>query len=147
MSNRRFFATVLYLLIAFSIAVSAARADRRDQQMKLAFTEPVEVLGRVLLAGTYWLILADNPLDRNLVQIFNADRFVLCATLETVSREHMQPSDETTLTFAERPYGKPDAILTWFYFGETTKHEFIYSRKGENELSCDMRQRSSGATC
>jgi hypothetical protein len=143
MSNYKFFAGVLCLLIAFSVAVPAARADNWNQQMKLTFNESVEIPGRILPAGTYWFVLLDSPSNRNVVQIFNADRSVLYATLDTIPREHVccEASGKATVTFAERPYGRPEAILTWFYPGEFIGHEFIYSNKEENELSRDMRQK------
>src|SRR5580658_5180256 len=128
MSKQKFLVIVLSLVIAFSIAVPAARADVWNQKTELTFTEPVEIPGQVLPAGTYWFVLVNSGSNRNLVQIFAADWSVLCATVQTVPSERREPTSGTTLTFAERPYSQPQALLTWFYPGDTTGHEFIYSR-------------------
>jgi hypothetical protein len=140
MSNRKLFAAVLFITLAFSIAVPAVRADEWNQKTKLTFTEAVEIPGQVLPAGTYWFILVNNDSERNLAQIFSADWSVLYATMQTVPSETRHPSSETTLTFAERPASEPQAILTWFYPYETLGHEFVYSRSEEQELSRDMHQ-------
>jgi hypothetical protein len=44
---------------------------------------------------------------------------MLYATLFTIPSERLRVSDETTLTFAERPSREPEAILTWFYLGQS----------------------------
>lgn len=140
MSNRKFFAAVLFLTLAFSIAAPVVHADERNQKTKLTFTEAVEIPGQVLPAGTYWFILFDDDSERSLVQIFSADWSVLYATMQTTPRETREPNSETTLTFAERPASEPQAILTWFYPYETIGHEFIYSKTEEQELSRDRHQ-------
>ena len=88
----------------------------------------------MLPAGTYWFAVVDDDSFRNLVQVYSADWSVLYATLLTVPSDRNESSGETTLTFAERSYSKPQAILTWFYPGEETGHEFIYPKNEEKEL-------------
>ncbi|MGA7928858.1 MAG: hypothetical protein WCA20_23035 [Candidatus Sulfotelmatobacter sp.] len=140
MHQRRLFAIALFLIMAFSISVPMMRADGSNQKTELRFGESVEIPGRTLPAGTYWFVLVDDNAFRNIVQIFSADRSVLYATLYTVPSDRQRPSDETTLTFAERPYSEPAAILTWFYPGATVGHEFIYPKNEERELSRDLHQ-------
>jgi hypothetical protein len=140
MNHRKLFAFALFLITAFSISVLSARASESNQQTKLTFTESVEVPGRTLPAGTYWFVLLNDDSDRNIVQVFNADQSVLYATLFTVPKERSRVSYETALTFAERPSSKPEAILTWFYPGLTTGHEFVYPKNEENELAHDALQ-------
>jgi hypothetical protein len=140
MNRRRMFAMSFALIVVLSISVPVARASEWDQQTKLVFSEAVEVPGRVLPPGSYWFVLANDDFDRDIVQIFSSDRSTLYAMVQTVPAERQQPSDKTTLTLAERPSGRPEALLTWFYPGETTGHEFIYSAREEKELSRDVRQ-------
>ena len=140
MNHRRVFAVALFLMTVFSMSVVSARADEWSQLTKLTFSEPVEIPGRTLPAGTYWFVLADSDSDRNIVQVFNEDWSMLCATLFTASRERMRASSDTILTFAERSRSKPEAILTWFYPGQTTGHEFLYPKNEEVELVRDARQ-------
>jgi hypothetical protein len=47
----------------------------------MTFSEPVRLPNVTLPAGTYWFKLVDSASDRNIVQIFNADRTVLYAVI------------------------------------------------------------------
>ncbi len=132
---RNFF-TIAFLL-AFLIVLPAARADESNQATKLTFKQPVQIPGRVLPAGTYWFVLAQNVNEHCQVQIFNSDRTMLYATLLTIDAERPRPTGNTTLTFAERGSAQLQAIVTWFYPGRTTGHEFLYPKQVSNELAKD----------
>jgi hypothetical protein len=94
----------------------------------MTFNEPFEVPGHVLAAGTYWFALMDSQSDRNIVQIWNEDRSQLIATVFTIADYRVEPADETVVTFEERPGDQAEAIQSWFYPGENSGHEFIYSK-------------------
>ena len=131
----------LGLLLAFAIILPAARADEYDQASQLTFSQPVQIPGRVLPAGTYWFVLADTSIaNRNIIHIFNSDRSMLYATVSTITAERAQSSDHTALTFAERDSTQPSAILDWFYPGRKTGHEFLYAAQDENELASAKHQ-------
>jgi len=131
----------LGLLLAFAIILPAARADEYDQASQLTFSQPVQIPGRVLPAGTYWFVLADTSIaNRNIIHIFNSDRSTLYATVSTITAERAQSSDHTALTFAERDSTQPSAILDWFYPGRKTGHEFLYAAQDENELASAKHQ-------
>jgi hypothetical protein len=127
-------------VISSFVAVPALRADEWNQAAKVKFNEAVEIPGSVLPAGTYWFVLANDDANRNLVQIFSSDCSVLYATLDTIPKERQTSTSDSTFTFAERPFDRPEAVLTWFYPGETTGHEFIYSRNEEREVARDIHQ-------
>ena len=129
------FAFALFVISSW-IAVPA-RASEWDQATKVTFSEAVEIPGAVLQPGTYWFVLANSDSDRDIVQIFSADWTKVYATLNTVSNERTKITSETAFTFAERPVDKPEAILTWFYPGHSSGHEFLYSRNEEKELASD----------
>lgn len=61
------------------------------------------------------------------------------ATLQTISAERPEPAGDTIVTLAERPDG-PDVLLKWFYLGNTTGHEFVYSTHEEQQLAQDREQ-------
>jgi len=131
----------LGLLLAFAIILPAARADEYDQASQLTFSQPVQIPGRVLPAGTYWFVLADTSIaNRNIIHIFNSDRSTLYATVSTITAERAQSSDHTALTFAERDSTQPSAILDWFYPGRKTGHEFLYAAQNEKELASAKHQ-------
>jgi hypothetical protein len=110
-------------------------ADRSDKATKLTFSEPVEVPGQVLPAGTYWFTLADNGSDRNIVQIWNADRRRLVTTILAIPDYHLQPRGRTVIHFEERPSDQPEAIHSWFYPGDNFGQEFVYPKTRATQLA------------
>jgi hypothetical protein len=138
-----------YIAVALIIASTlffglAAHADESDQATKITFSQPVQIPGQVLPAGTYLFKLEDSNSSQNLVQIFNADRTVLYATLQTVATERREPTGYTVLTLAEQGTGQPDVLVKWFYPGRETGNEFVYSTEKEKDLGQD-RQQTIGA--
>jgi hypothetical protein len=129
-----------FAALLYGASVPSAHADEWNQETVLTFSGPVAIPGQVLPAGTYRFILFDSNSDRNIVQIFSSDWSKLYATLFTVASERREPTGETIIGFAERPSDQPEAISTWFYPGELTGHEFIYSGKEGNELAKDTRR-------
>jgi hypothetical protein len=125
------------LLLAFLIALPAARADEANQAIKVTFDRPIQIPGHALPAGTYWFVLPDDINEHHVVSIFNADRTMLIATLSTIDAERRQPTSDTAFTFAERGSSQQQAIVTWFYPGRTTGHEFLYPKQVQSELAKD----------
>jgi Protein of unknown function (DUF2911) len=125
----------LLFLLAFLIATPAVRADESDQATRVTFSQPVQIPGRVLPAGTYVFVLPSDPNQHYLVRIFNADRTELYATVFAISAERQQVTSDTAFTFADRGSAGPEAIVTWFYPGETIGHEFLYPKQLRQELA------------
>jgi hypothetical protein len=134
MNTRKAFITA-GLMLASLIMLPVAHADEWDQASQLTFSQSVQIPGRVLPAGTYWFVLADTVGNRNIIQVFNSDRSTLYATVFAVTAERPRPSDNTTITFAKRESTPTNAIVTWFYPGDNSGHEFVYSKSEEKELA------------
>ncbi len=129
------------MIIAFTLFFElAAHADEQDQETEITFSQAIQVPGQILPAGTYLFKLTNTDVDLNIVQIFSADRTHLYATLETVPTESRQVPDNTAVALAQQGAGKPDVLLKWFYPGEETGHEFVYSNQVEKELAQDKQQ-------
>ena len=127
------------LLIAFAIASVlflevAARADEMDQCTKITFSQPIQIPGQILPAGTYQFKLAD-PNDLDLVRIFNSEGTRLLATLQTITAERSKPTGDTVVVLAEQPEGRPETLVKWFYPGNTSGHELVYSKQEEQQLA------------
>ena len=132
---------ILGLMIALSLFFElAAHAEPMDQRTKLTFSEPIQISGEVLAAGTYLFRLADGDSGQHVVQIFNADGTVPYATVLTIATERPYPTGDTAVTLAEQGAGNPDALLKWFYPGRVTGNEFVYSKQKEKELAQDKQQ-------
>jgi hypothetical protein len=125
----------ILLLLAVLIVLPVAHADQGNQETRVTFSQPVQIPGRVLPAGTYVFVLPEEINDHFEVRIFNADRTMLVATLFTINTERSKPTDSTVFGLAERGSAQPEAIVTWFYPGETTGHEFLYPKQVEKELA------------
>jgi hypothetical protein len=126
----------LGLMLAFVLMFEfTAHADDANELTKITFSAPIQIPGKILPAGTYTFEQQDPNDNSHLVQIFNADRTVLYATLETVSADQMKPGDDTTIVLAQQEAGGPDVLVKWFYPGRTTGHEFIYSKQQEQSIA------------
>src|SRR5882724_9600983 len=101
------------LIIAFALFLEiAAHAAVADQATQITFSQPIQVPGQVLPAGTYLFKLLNSD-NLDIVQIFSSDGTHLYATLETVPTEGRQSVDDTTVTLVEQGTGKPDVLLKW----------------------------------
>jgi hypothetical protein len=132
------------LLIAFAIASVlflevAARADEMDQSTKITFSQPIQIPGQILPAGTYQFKLAD-PNDLDLIRIFDSEGTRLLATLQTITTERGKPTGNTVVVLAEQPEGRPETLVKWFYPGNTSGHELVYSKQEEQQLAQDRQQ-------
>lgn len=126
------------LIIAFTLFFElAAHADESDESTFITFSAPVQIPGRVLPAGTYLFELADHGAESNVVQVFNSDRTVLYGIFLTIATERHEPTDNTAVTLAEPEAGGTPALLKWFYPGNDTGNEFVYSKQTEKEIARD----------
>lgn len=120
-------------LVAF---VPYARADERDQATQLTFNQPVELPGNhVLPAGTYWFVAPLDASEGQTVEVFNASRTELLASMQTISANRPSVTDDTQLSFGRASNNRPLMLMRWFYPGEAIGHEFLYSPRRERQLS------------
>ena len=111
------------------------RASAWDKTTKVTFSEPVQVPGAVLGAGTYVFKLNDSASDRHIVHIFNEDQTMALATILAIPNERPKPAEKTILTYSERPANEPVALNTWFYPGDNFGQQFVYPKSQAAELS------------
>ncbi len=132
---------IMGLIIAFSFIFElAAHADEFNQSTTLTFSQPIQIPGQVLPAGSYLFKLVETGSDEHVVQIFSADSNVLRATLLTASAERRNATTDTVVTLAEQEGGRPDALVKWFYPGREIGNEFLYPKRTEKELSQDKQE-------
>ncbi len=124
----------LCMAMLFGIFISNAQADDDNKETIVKFDEPVEVPGHVLLPGTYYFKLADSLSDEDIVQIWTGDHMHILATIMAIPVERLKMPDKTILKLVERNPDSPMAIKTWFYPGDKTGQEFIYSNPHPNSL-------------
>lgn len=126
------------LIIAFSVFTGlVALADETDEATTINFSSPVQIPGQVLPAGSYVFKLLNDSSDLHIVQVFNANRTVLYATLQTIPTDRLEPTGHTVIGLAEQENGQPDVLVKWFYPGRATGNEFLYPKQQEMELAQD----------
>ena len=140
MNYRTVTIAMLTLVFAAGIVVPNLHADEEDKKTIITFSEPVQVPGTTLPAGTYTFKLADSTSDRNIVQIFNADSTRLITTILAIPNERLTPTGNTVLKFDERPSGQPEALKAWFYPGDNFGEEFVYPKQKASELAASSKQ-------
>jgi hypothetical protein len=116
----------LAVLLGGVAMLPLAKADEFNHETTVMVSGPVEAAGRVLPTGEYVFKLADNQMDRNIVQIFNEDQTHIVATLFTVPAYRTEPTNDTVITLEERPNGSPEALGTWFFAGQNEGVQFLY---------------------
>lgn len=133
--------------ISLTVACSAAlflavgaQAQRWDKKTTLTFSEPVELPGVTLPAGTYVFKLVDLPATRNIVQVFNAEENQVLAAILAVPHEHATAHEKTIIGFEERRSSEPMAIHEWFYPGDLRGLEFVYPKERARELARETHQ-------
>ena len=140
MRYRKFAVAVFSLVFFAGLLVPNLRADEEDKKTIITFSEPVQVPGMTLPAGTYTFKLADSQSDRNIVQIFNADGTRLITTIMAIPDERLTPTGNTVVKFDERPRGQAEALKAWFYPGDNFGQEFVYPKQRATELAQSNKQ-------
>jgi hypothetical protein len=129
------------LLSLFAVTVLSAavlpsvQADTWNKKTVVTFSQPVEIPGKILPAGTYTFQLLDSPSDRHIVQVFNADGSQIIATILAINDYRLQPTGDTVMKFSERPGDAPDALRAWFYPGDSFGQEFVYPKARAIQLA------------
>lgn len=131
MARPRLF-TSLAAAALIAVTGAAASAHTYDKLTYLSFSQPVQIPGVTLDAGTYRFHLADPGSGRSVVQVLSNDGAVVYAMFHTIPDARVAVTDEATVTFMEVPAGVAPPVKTLYYGGETRGYEFLYPRGGPN---------------
>lgn len=134
----RFFRAVLVglaLSLLVGLFLNPVRADQWNKKTILTFSQPIEVPGKVLPAGTYTFKLVDSMSDRHIVQIWNEDGSQLITTILAIPNYRLEPTEDTVIKFRERPGDSPEALRAWFYPGDNFGQEFVYPKTRAIQLA------------
>jgi hypothetical protein len=127
---RRISSTLTAVVAATLLTASAAAAQGvlANRETNVTFSGAVSLPGTTLPAGTYVFRLADSPVNRQIVQIFDKDQAKLITTILAVAAERPQAEGDPVVSFKETPSDRPPAVRYWYYAGEKSGSEFIYPR-------------------
>jgi hypothetical protein len=126
---------VLALTLFGAMFASGVHADDWNKKTVLTFSQPVEIPGQILPAGTYTFKIDSSPSDRHIVEICNADGTQIIATVLAINNWRLQPTGDTVVKFAERSGDNPEAVKAWFFPGDNFGQEFVYPRARAMELA------------
>ncbi len=132
---RKFIAILSCLFFALTVFAPFSRANAWNKKTIFTFSEPVEIPGVALPAGTYVFKLLDSDADRDIVQVFNKNQTKLYATILAIPDYRMNPTGKTVVTFDERPHDSPQAVAAWFYPGDNYGMEFVYPKERASLLA------------
>jgi hypothetical protein len=125
----------LFVLALLFAGTFVAKSSVSDKLTIFTFSQPVELPGVSLPAGTYAFKVLDSLADRNIVQVWDKDQKKLYGTFLAIPDYTPNPSNKTIIKFSERTPGAPKAVKEWFYPGESMGWEFVYPKKRAIELA------------
>ena len=132
------------VLVVFALAVLGAMlapgvqaqdSNAYTKRTLVTFSQPVEVPGQILPAGTYTIELVGTESYRHIVRFLSADRSQVITTVLAIPNLRLETTDKTVMTFAERPIDSPEALKAWFYPGDNFGQEFVYPKARAIQLA------------
>ena len=129
----RNFAVVAFML-AFLVVLPVVRADEWNQATLFTFSQPVQIPGHVLPAGTYLFEIVNN-FNHEIVRISNADRTNVIAVIQARPTKQKGLSGKAAIVLAERAVSQPEAIVAWSYPGRAEGHQFLYPKQVQEEVA------------
>jgi hypothetical protein len=125
MASRLAVTSAAVSLLTLLVAAPAA-ADAQDEAIIVTFSNPFEVPGMTLPAGTYKFKQLDAQATEQIIQIFNEDESKLFTTVQTVPVRRIDPNGDVVIRFAATDPGTPPAIKAYFYPGRAGGFQFVY---------------------
>jgi hypothetical protein len=134
MLKRLLSTSVLVVLVHVTMA-SGANASTYDKRTYFTFNQSVALPGVTLPAGTYMFRLADPDTTRRVIQVSDKQGTESYAMLLTVPAYRVDAARDSEIRFLETPAGAPRAVNAWWYVGDNTGYQFIYSKQQLADLN------------
>lgn len=122
-------------LVAFAAVTNANAQTSLNNRTVLTFSQPVEVPGKILPAGTYTFEMHDSGMNRHVIEIFDQGGTKLQALVLAIPSYRAKATEDTVIKFDEVAPGQPQAIRIWYYPGQTVGNELVYSKTRARELA------------
>ena len=131
---KRFISASALVMLIHGMAGSAD-AFTYDKRTYFTFNQSVALPGVTLPAGTYMFRLADPDTTRRVIQVSDKQGTQSYALLLTMPADRADATKDSEIRFLETPASAPRAVSAWWYVGDRTGYEFIYSKKQLAELN------------
>jgi hypothetical protein len=137
MLSKRIMVSACAAAMLMSVNVRPALAqETMDSRTEFTFNAPVELPGVTLPPGTYVFRFADANTGRKVMQVLaKNDSNKTYGLFLTITAQRPRPSNDAELRFLETPAGKPAAVKTWWYPGNSIGREFIYPKSQARRLA------------
>lgn len=124
MKNVRLFVSVFLFISVVGILLPRATADPWDKETRFTSSEPVQIAGTLLPAGTYWFKLEQGTQTMVIIRDENRERVL--ARVSAISTHRVNPLGYTEFTYWENSSSPraPLALRAWFYPGDRIGYEF-----------------------
>jgi len=127
---------VIALCCLLLVAALPIAADQWDKKTTVTFSQPIEIPGMALPAGTYVFKLLNSSSDRHIILVYNEAEDHLYKMILAINNVRLTPTDGSVFKFAEeRTVGSPKALRVWFWPGDTWGQEFVYPKAKAKELA------------
>jgi hypothetical protein len=114
---------------------SGADAFTFDKRTYFTFSQSVALPGVTLPAGTYMFRLADPDTSRRVIQVSDKEGTQSYALLLTMPAHRVDAAKDSEIRFLETPVGAPRAVDAWWYVGDSTGYQFMYSKQQLADLN------------
>jgi len=111
------------------ISIAPALAQRLDKRTVVTFSAPVRIANTTLDAGQHVFKILDTAVQRDVVQVFNADESKLEATVLANQTSRNWAEDTPQFAFYEAAEGSTPALSTWFGAGDTIGLKFSIPKR------------------
>jgi hypothetical protein len=124
---KRYLPTFAALAISLmsSAFMPSLKASEWDKKTVVKISQPVAVQGTVLPAGQYVFKLLESFSNRKIVSIYNGEETRIIATMLVIPADRVQLTGGSVFTFYASREGRPSALHTWFYPGDSNGFEFL----------------------
>ena len=129
------FVSASVLVVLVHLMASGADAFTSDKRTYFTFNQSVALPGVTLPAGTYMFRLANPDTSRNVIQVSDKEGTQSYAMLLTMPAYRLDAAKDSEVRFMETPAGAPRAVDAWWYVGDNTGYQFIYSKQQLAELN------------
>src|SRR5579863_9326815 len=138
---RKILALASCCLLLLFLAALPALADEWNKKTIVTFSQPVEIPGMVLPAGTYVFKLLNSSSNRNIVLVYNEAEDHLYKMILAINNYRLTPADSPLLKFGEpRAKGAAQPLRAWFWPSDNFGQEFVYPNVQARQLAEEVKE-------
>jgi hypothetical protein len=129
------------ILLTTTYVHAQGNLNEESEKTYLTFSQPVEIPGATLAAGTYkFEVVTSWAGNKDIIRVSDKAGTHVYATIITVPNYRPVASDKTVVMYRERVTNASVAVRDWYYPGHRYGHEFVYPRSEAAKLAAVNRE-------